>query len=121
MPVDRLVRNPHCWIIGEIELEPVGDLLRTPGHRPAPVLASPVATTDPADLWAGEVRPVHSGQGTCETVLHVLAERSVDGELRHFGSPSTPVGMPLGSRSSVVQGTAAGRGVPTQFAGNRGW
>jgi hypothetical protein len=33
--VDRLMRDPHGWIIGEIELEPVGNLLGAPRGRPA--------------------------------------------------------------------------------------
>src|SRR5690242_14084323 len=35
--VDRLMRDPHGGIIGEIEWEPVGNLLRAPGRCPAPV------------------------------------------------------------------------------------
>src|SRR4051794_5300583 len=34
--IDRLVRDPHPRIIGELELESLGDLLRAPpGHPPA--------------------------------------------------------------------------------------
>src|SRR5215217_3218026 len=32
--VDRLVRNPHRLIIGEVDPEPVGNLLRTPRRSP---------------------------------------------------------------------------------------
>jgi hypothetical protein len=114
-------RSPHRWIIGEIELDPVGDLLGTPGRRPAPILASPVTATDPPYIRTCDGHPVHFRHSASETVLDVLAERIVDGELRHFGSPSTPIGVPLGSQGSVVQGTAAGGGVPTQFPRDRGW
>ena len=37
--VDRLVADPHGLIIGEVDLEPVRDLLRAPRRHPAPVLA----------------------------------------------------------------------------------
>jgi len=75
--VDRLMRYPHGRIIGEIELEPVGDLLGAPRHRPAPILASPVTTPHPAYLGPGEPHPVQLRHSACETVLHVLAQRSV--------------------------------------------
>src|SRR5271169_5979840 len=39
--IDRLVRNAHRLIIGEVQWESVGDLLRAPRLRPAPVLAPP--------------------------------------------------------------------------------
>src|SRR4051812_1628528 len=37
--VDRLVRDPHPRIIGELELESLGDLLRAPPGHPAAMLA----------------------------------------------------------------------------------
>jgi hypothetical protein len=115
------VRNPHCWIIGEIELESVGDLLGTPGRCPAPILAPPVSPTDPPNVWTSQQRAVQFRHGASQTLLHVLAERSVDGELRHFRAPSTPIGMPLGSQGTIFQIAAAGRGVPSQFSRDRRW
>ena len=48
-----------CGIEAAIrEAQSVGDLLRAPGHRPAPVLASPVTTTDPTYAWTREMRSV---------------------------------------------------------------
>jgi hypothetical protein len=109
------VRNPHGRIIWEIDLETVRDLLGTPRRGPTPVLAPAVPTTDPAYIRSCQTRAIHFGDGACETILHVLPQRSVDGELRWLGSPSTPIGMPLGSRGSVIQLTTAGRGIPSQF------
>src|SRR5438445_1784423 len=40
--VDRLVRDPHRFIMREVEPQPAGDLLRAPRLRPAPVLAPAV-------------------------------------------------------------------------------
>jgi hypothetical protein len=37
--VDRLVADPHGFIIKEVGLQPVGDLLRAPGRHPPPVPA----------------------------------------------------------------------------------
>src|SRR6185437_5133698 len=37
--VDRLVADPHGLIIGKIQLDPLGDLLRTPAPHPAPIAA----------------------------------------------------------------------------------
>jgi hypothetical protein len=56
--VDGLVRDPHRPIIREVQRQPVSDLLRAPGGRPAPVLAATVATTAPADLRTGNCCPV---------------------------------------------------------------
>src|SRR3954469_1617422 len=43
--IDRLVRDPHPRIIGELELEPLRDLLRAPrGHPPAILAVRLVAT-----------------------------------------------------------------------------
>jgi len=40
--VDGLVRDPHRFIIGEIDREPAGDLLRAPCRAPSAVLAAAV-------------------------------------------------------------------------------
>src|SRR5215210_4386403 len=119
--VDRLVRDPHGRIIGEIEVQPMGDLLRAPGHRPAAVLASPVTTTNPPNARTCQMRPVKFRHGARETILHVLTERIVDGELRSFRSSRTPIGMPLGRQGTVVQIAAAGCGISAQFPRDRRW
>ena len=44
--IDRLVRDPHGRILGEVELQPVRDLLRAPRRCPPPVRPTPVTATD---------------------------------------------------------------------------
>jgi len=102
--VDRLVRNLHRRIIGEIELEPMGDLLGTPGRRPAPVLAPPVTATDPPNIRAGPVRPVRFRHGACETVLHVLGPAvrflTTGPDQDHQSTDTSTTGRPSGFSSS---------------------
>ena len=115
------MRDPHRRIIGEIELEPVGDLLGAPGRRPAPVLTSSVTATDPSYVRTCQGRSVHFRDGASESSLDIVAERIVDGELGHFGSPSSPIGMPLCRQGTVVEVATAGRGIPSQFPRDRRW
>jgi hypothetical protein len=74
-----------------------------------------VATTDPTYVWTGEMRPIKLRHGPCEPVLHVVAQRIMDGELGAFRASRTPIGMPLGRQRTVVEITAAGRGISPQF------
>jgi len=74
-----------------------------------------MTTTDPAYVWANEMRPIKLRHGPCESVLHVVAQRIVDGELGAFRASRTPIGMPLGRQGPVVEITAAGRGIPAQL------
>ena len=59
--IDRLVRDPHGLIIGEIDLQPVGDLLGAPRLRPSAVLAASVPAADEANRRAVDLGPVRSG------------------------------------------------------------
>jgi hypothetical protein len=114
--VDRLMRDPHGRIIGEIELEPVGNLLGAPGRRPASVLASSVTPTDPPHIGTCQERPVEFADRARQGILHVLAECLVDGKLRQFRSPRTPICMPLGRQGTIVEIATARRGIPSQPA-----
>ena len=67
------------------------------------------------------MRPVQFRHGPCETVLHVLAQRIIDGELGAFRAPGTPIGMPLCRQGTIIQITAAGRGIPSQLPRDRRW
>ena len=97
------------------------DLLGTPGGRPAPVLAPSVPASDPPNRWAGQVRPIQLRDGAGETILYVLPERVIDGELCRFGPPRTPIGMPLCRQGAVVQIANTCRGIPSQFPRDRRW
>jgi transposase InsO family protein len=44
------MRHPHGFIIGEIDPQPVGDLLGTPRGGPPAVLAAPVSTPEYATM-----------------------------------------------------------------------
>src|SRR3954454_1665750 len=100
------MRDPHGRIIGEIELEPVGNLLGTPRRRPAPVLAPPVPPADPSPRGTCQACAVELGDRARQSILYVLAERIIDSKLRHFGTPSPPIGMPLGGQGPVVVSAA---------------
>src|SRR5207253_2765808 len=73
--VDRFVRDPHRVIIGEVDPEPVRDLLRTPRPRPAPVLTATMSAADEAHVRSGYRLTVGPGDGAGEPLLHVLPER----------------------------------------------
>ena len=97
--IDRLMRDPHRLIIGEVQTQPMRDLLRAPGPPPPPVLARPMTPPDPPDLRARDrapIRPLHSPR---QAVGHIAAQLRVAGEL---GSPAAPVGVPLRSRCPMV-------------------
>ena len=117
--VDRLMRDPHGIIIGEVGPQPVRDLLRAPRCRPAPVLAAAVPPADPADLRAFSAGPIGPPHRTRQAVLHVVPQRLVHGELGGLGAPGAPVGMPLGRRGPVLQAPAAGRGIAPQLPRDR--
>ena len=109
--VDRLVGDAHRRIIGEIDAEPVSDLLGAPRCRPAPILTTSMATADPPHIRASHARPVNSRDGARETVLHIAPQCGVGIELGRLWAPRTPIGMPLGRCGSILQSTATGRGV----------
>src|SRR5438046_2876009 len=85
--VDRLMRDPHRVILGEVDPEPIRDLLRTPRRCPAPVLTTAVPTTSKAHFWAGHRLAVGPRDRADEPLLHVLAQRVI---AEREGSRSLP-------------------------------
>src|SRR5207244_10200922 len=83
--VDRLMRDPHRRIIGELDPEPVRDLLGTPRSRPAAVLTASMSTTDPAHIGPRHQLAVGPGDRTGEAILHVGTHRG--------GCPTCGVGV----------------------------
>jgi len=71
--VDRLMRDPHGRIIGEIELEPVGNLLGAPRRRPTSILAPPMPPADPPHIGTCQPCAVELGDRARQSILYVLA------------------------------------------------
>jgi hypothetical protein len=74
---------------------------------------------DPAHLWAPDGAAVRSLDLAGETVLDILAQIFVGGELGSLGTPGTPLGVPLRRCGSILKLAAARGGIATQLAGDR--
>src|SRR6266540_53575 len=117
--VDRLMRDPHRLIIGEVDPEPIRDLLRTPRPRPAPVLTTAVATTIEAHSRPGHRLAVGSRDRAGEPVLHVRPQRVVRGELRDLRAARAALRVPLRCRRAVGDRVAPRRRVAAQLPRDR--
>ena len=84
--VDRLVRNPHGLIMGEIDPEPVRDLLRAPRCCPPSILSGPMTATGPAHLGSRHQLAIRAGDQPTQTILNVFAEGVVGGQLENLGA-----------------------------------
>jgi hypothetical protein len=83
--VDRLVADAHGLIIGEVDLQPMRDLLRTPRRRPTPVLTMGLVQPLPRRcLGARDDRAVKATDIAGKPVPHVLAQPFVTCQLRRF-------------------------------------
>src|SRR5438067_6144329 len=111
--------DTHRLIIGEVQAEPVSDLLRAPRLRPPPVLTAAMSPAGPPDLRTGDAGPVRPLHGAGLAVLHIPAQLRVDGELRRLRTPSATVSMPLRGRRPILEISATRRGVPAQLTGDR--
>src|SRR6266511_3915162 len=98
--VDRLVRDPHRLIIGEVDPEPICDLLWTPRLRPAPVLTATVPTT-------GEThsRPSRRVSRSCRRAAPARTRAT-----RRWRRASRPSG---GSRAALRATARSSRGTPS--------
>src|SRR4051812_22320951 len=119
--VDRLLADPHPRIIRVVEPQPLGDLLRAPGHTPAPVLAPPVPPTLPRHRRAGNRSSARGNDSTGQPILNVGPQLGVDREFRHLRAAPRPLGMPLCRRRPVVQVAAPRRRIPPQLPRDRRW
>jgi len=68
--IDRLMRHTHRLIIGEVNPEATGDLLRAPALSPASVLSRSVAPPAPADVRTRNT-PVGALHRPGQPVLHI--------------------------------------------------
>src|SRR4051794_8584854 len=69
--VDRLVRDPHRVIIGEVHRQPVCDLLGAPGLGPAPILTPSVTPAAEAHRRSGHQLAVGAGDRPGQPLLDV--------------------------------------------------
>ena len=116
--IDRLTRHAHGRIIGEVNAEATGDLLRTPALSPATVLARFLTPPAPCDIWTRDapVRPLHRPR---KPVLPIGPQLRVDRELRRLGSLSATLRMPLSGRGSIFNSAASDRSIALQLSGDR--
>src|SRR5262249_1664097 len=117
--VDRVMRDPHRVILGEVDAESVRDLLRAPRPRPAPVLTTAVPTTSEAHLRAGHRLAVGPRPRAGGPVLDVLPQRGILGQLRDRRTARTALRVPLRRRRPVLQAVRARGRVATQLPRDR--
>jgi hypothetical protein len=110
--VDGFVRDPHGLIIGEIEREPVRDLLGAPRPRPSTVRSPPVTSPDEPHVGARDQLAVGSSDLAGQALLHVRVQLVVAGELGDLRTAGAPLGMPLRGRCPIRQLVATRRRVP---------
>jgi hypothetical protein len=118
--VDGLVANPHGRIIGEIERDPMGDLLRAPRRHPRPI--TPVRLVAPLPRRyrrPGHDLAIRATNDTGQLVLDVLAQPVVTDQLGRLRTPGTPLAMPLRDRRLVFQPVGSRRSVAAQLTRNR--
>src|SRR5207247_4756252 len=115
----RLVRYPPGRTLGEVEPQPIPDLLGAARRFPPSVRSTTVASTDEPHLRAGNSLPVDPGDRAREPVLHVRTKPIRRCQLRRLGTPGLQIGLPLRNRRPIV-GRAAPRGPPAaQPTGDR--
>ena len=81
--------------MNEVDLQPVGDLLRTPPLDPASIASMRFVLPLPGRALGAEDFTVISDDPARETILDVIAEAVVGCELGYLGTFRSPLGMPL--------------------------
>jgi hypothetical protein len=109
--VDGLVANPHGFIVGEVDPEPMSDLLRTPPLRPVPVSPVRLVQALPDHRRPRDRRAIRTTDLTGQALLHVLAQSFVPDQLRSLRAARDQIGLPLRNRRAIVQLAASRRGV----------
>ena len=117
--VDRLVADPHRLIIGELDREPVRDLLRAPRLHPSAITPMRLVPTLPFRTGRADTLAVVTADHAGQSVLDVLTQPVVSGQLRDLRSTSAPLGMPLRDRRLVVQAVGPRGGVAANLARDR--
>ena len=105
--VDRLVRDPHGLIIGEIDPQPVGDLLRAPRRRPPPVLTARLVPSLPRRI-AGPAPAFRRASGPCRRADPARTRAAARWRPASPSSgASAALGLPLRDRRPVLQPPAS--------------
>src|SRR5438552_85898 len=104
----------------EIDPEPVRDLLGAPRLGPTSVLAPAVPAADPPHRWTGNGGGVRSFDQSRATILHVVVQCVVRGELGDLRATGTPLRMPLRSRGPILQAIRASGRIAAQLPRDRG-
>jgi len=100
-------------------LQAVSDLLRAPRLAPAAICAAAVTSANPAHLRARHRAAIRSLDSAGETILDILAQMLVGGELRSLGTLGTPLGVPVRGRGALLKLAAARRGIAAQLPRDR--
>jgi hypothetical protein len=101
--VDGLVADTHRFIFREVAREAPSNLLRAPRTSPPPRLSPPVPTSLPCHHRPRNHRAAWRHDHASQPLLHVLAQLSMDRELRRLGPARGAIRMPLGRRRSVLE------------------
>jgi hypothetical protein len=117
--IDRLMGDAHRLIIGEVQAQPVGDLLWTPRPGPTAIPAATAAPAEPLDVRAAHRNTIGSLDHASQPVLDKAPQLVVDGKLGRLGPPRPPICMPLRGCRAIVKAAAAGGGVASQLPRDR--
>src|SRR5262249_9527720 len=101
--IDRLVRDPHGLILGEVELQPVRDLLRAPRRRPSSIRSTTVTSTDEPSCRTGNPLTVDPSDRASEPVLDVLTKPILRRQLRRLWAAGLQLRLPLRDRRPIVE------------------
>src|SRR5918998_3326121 len=106
-------------IVGKVEPQATGYLLRAPCPGPSPILAPPVP---PALPGHGRPRDRGSARGddhAGQPVLHIAPQRRGDRQLRRLRTPRRPLGVPLRGGGPIVQTAATRSSIAPQLPRDR--
>jgi len=110
--------HAHRLIIGEVQAQPLRDLLRAPALSPTAILSRSLTPPPPCDIWTSDapIRPLHRPS---KPILHIGPQLRIDRELRRLGTLSATLSVSLGGRRSIFNAATSDRGIALQLSGDR--
>src|SRR5690606_22813533 len=117
--IDGFMAYAHGGILGKVHLQALRDLFRAPSRRPAsafPVNGPPLLPYHDGSI---ENDTLGGGDPTGESILHVVAQGRIVGQLAGLRASRCAIRMPLCSESPVVEGSSAGCRVAPDLTGDR--